>query len=62
MKPHIRVTNGCNHLLEIVVDRARAQIRAQLIGEHKIPSPETADSPAGYGSTASKQCPDAAAG
>ena len=29
MKPHIRVTDGCNHFLEIVVDHARAQICAQ---------------------------------
>lgn len=61
MKPHIRVTDGCNHLLEIVVGRARAQIRTQLIGEHKILYSGMADSPAGYESTASEQCPDTAA-
>ena len=50
------------YLLEIVVDSARAQIRTQLINEPKIPYPRTADSPAGYGWTASKLYPDTAAG
>ena len=62
IKLHIRVTDGCSHLLEIVVDRARAQIRTQLIGEHKILYPGMADSPSRYGSTASGRYPDTVAG